>query len=96
MSTPSQPGTKRVQCKQCLAMSDIPADADPHSVTFCGCCTEDHHHGENVLPADVCQENHPGVPCHGAVLGAPRPEGCTVCRPIIHYATTNMLTLVES
>lgn len=91
MTTPVQP-TKRIQCKNCLAVSEIPGDKDPHTVTFCGCCTEDHHHGEGVLPAEQCEaENHPGTQCHGHVLGAPRPDGCTVCRPLIHFATTTLL-----
>ncbi len=81
------------QCKQCLAMIDLPPDADPHASTWCGCCavTDDagnpHHHGASVLPAVECEAaNHPGMPCFHPPERPDRPEGCTVCRPVIHFA----------
>src|ERR1035441_3665339 len=53
------------QCKQCLAMKDVPPGVDPHSLTWCGCCTVDHHHGESVMSAAACEAaNHPGQPYH--------------------------------
>jgi hypothetical protein len=81
------------QCKQCLAMTDLPAGTDPHSVNWCECCTvpddtgEVHHHGANAMTAEDCAAaNHPGEPCFDPQSGKPAPEGCTVCRPVIHFA----------
>lgn len=123
--------TRRVQCMQCLAETVIPGGADPHALTWCGCCTRTdpatgqiHHHGR---AAEACAGNngtgHPGAPCphpnpkactavshpappgdgEGIPPGTPGirgagedcpgghcgvgVDGCTVCRPIIHFAT---------
>jgi hypothetical protein len=67
----------QVQCKQCLAMNDIPEGTDPHTLTWCRCCTQGHHHGE---AAASCPGNdgvgHPGEPCP-----QPNPAACTVMAP---------------
>jgi hypothetical protein len=82
------------QCKQCLAVADLPAGTNPHAHNWCQCCTltgedgEIHHHGDTTLPAEQCeQENHPGEPCWHPPTQPNRPDGCTVCRPVIHLAT---------
>jgi hypothetical protein len=70
----------RYQCKQCLAMTDLPPGTDPHSRTWCGCCTitgEDgrpHHHGRAAAscPGDN-GIGHPGEPCNH-----PNPKVCMV------------------
>jgi hypothetical protein len=66
--------TRRVQCMQCLAVNEIPDGVDPHTLTWCQCCTLDHHHGE---AAAACPGNegagHAGQPCT-----FPNPRACTV------------------
>jgi hypothetical protein len=85
--------TKRIQCKQCLTVAEIPEDTDPHAVQFCTCCTQTnengdvHHHGEAA--AACSPDQHGGEPCWNPPL-VPKPDGCTVCRPLIHFATTNV------
>jgi hypothetical protein len=77
---PAQPAAPQiVQCKQCMKSQVIPAGADPHLVFECGCCTEDHHHGQE---ANACPRTHDG-PCWQGPLSGPKPDGCTVCRPLI-------------
>jgi hypothetical protein len=59
-----------VQCATCLAMTDLPPGTDPHTRTWCRCCTitgddgQPHHHGQ---AAASCPGNngvgHPGEPC---------------------------------
>lgn len=87
--------TKRYQCKQCLAVAELPADADVHTRTWCGCCTQQdtdpaHHHGETA--AACSPEAHGGEPCWNPPA-VPKPDGCTVCRPIIHYAVAGELRM---
>lgn len=71
-------------CKQCLAVADLPPDTDPHSVTWCDCCTQDHHHAETARTCTP-EQNHPGQPCWNPPTQPVRPDGCGVCRPIIHF-----------
>ena len=70
-----------VQCPQCLVMASIPEGQDPHAAFRCACCDEEHHHGEQ---ANNCPREHDG-PCWTGPLAGPRPDGCTVCRPLIHF-----------
>jgi hypothetical protein len=82
----------RVACKTCSATVDLPPGTDPHAVTWCGCCTEPHHHGD---AAANCPQDHDGPCWNPPVAGVPpelqpgavsaRPPGCTVCRPVAHY-----------
>jgi hypothetical protein len=82
-----------VGCKQCGAVIDLPPGTDPHATTWCGCCVERHHHGH---AAADCPGEHDGPcwnpPVAGVLLElqpnavAVRPPGCTVCRPVAHYA----------
>jgi hypothetical protein len=131
MSMPAQAGGRQVQCAQCLAMNWVPDGVDPHTLTWCQCCTRDHHHGQ---AAEACPGNggigHPGEPCphpnplactvltrtlatpvdlapaDGPAPAEPAPrepcpgghcgagvKGCTVCRPVIHFATAGPLQL---
>jgi hypothetical protein len=87
----------KIQCKQCLAMTDVPPGVNPHSLTWCTCCTVDHHHGESVLPAEECAAaNHPGVPCLNPPSVPDRPDGCTVCRPVLHFPVAGDVEIVVS
>lgn len=80
-------GTKQAICKQCLAVAEIPAGVDPHSRTWCTCCTVDHHHGADVLEAEACAAaNHPGEPCWNPPEQPVKPDGCSICRPVVHLA----------
>jgi hypothetical protein len=85
-----QPGMREVQCKQCLAMTTVPDGTDPHSLTWCGCCAvtgedgQPHHHGEAA--AACSPDQHGGQPCWNPPA-VPKPDGCKVCRPVIHFAT---------
>jgi hypothetical protein len=83
--------TRRVQCKTCLAVADIPADTDPHARTWCTCCTEDHHHG---AAAEACSPaNHGGQPCWNPPAQPVKPDGCGVCRPVIHFAVAGEMQI---
>jgi hypothetical protein len=83
------------QCKQCLALISLPPGEDPHAHTWCDCCQVDHHHGASVLSAPECEAaNHPGQPCWHPPTQPERPEGCTICRPILHLPTVGPLQLV--
>jgi hypothetical protein len=68
----------RVACLQCHAVVDLPPGADPHATTWCGCCTQKHHHGR---AAEACPGNggtgHPGERCPH-----PDPSGCTALTPV--------------
>ena len=78
------------QCKQCLAVIDIPAGQDPHARTWCGCCMIDHHHAEGNAECAA----DPSHECWQGPQSGPRPPGCKVCRPIVHFANAQM-TLVD-
>lgn len=80
-----------IQCKQCLATKYVPAGTDPHAVTFCACCTEDHHHG---VTANNCPRTHDG-PCWQGLQSGPKPEGCTVCRPVIFFGNAAVYLAVS-
>lgn len=96
-----------VTCKQCLQSVTHPpgTEADVHASLECGCCTQDHHHGEAAAAcnaqhacgacgqdhpsdghADDCKQAHLG-PCWQGPQAGPRPDGCTVCRPLLIQAT---------
>jgi hypothetical protein len=107
---------KRVQCQQCLAVTQLDDGEDPHAHTWCGCCTQTdpetgqpHHHGR---AAEACPGNggagHEGAPCphpNPAVCIRLTPagedcpgghcgigvDGCTVCRPVVHFATVGQI-----
>lgn len=81
-----------VECKQCHIQQYIPEGQDPHDPVKglqCRCCTIEHNHGE---AASACTGSsstegpvgHDGTPCWTGE--GEKPEGCTVCRPVIHYA----------
>ena len=79
----------QVMCKQCLTVKDVPPGVDPHTLTWCNCCTQDHHHGAG---AAACQPeaSHPGQACWNPPW-TPRPDGCGVCRPVVHLPVTGDL-----
>jgi len=71
----------QVTCKQCLSSAYVTDGRDVHETLECGCCPEDHHHGQ---AAGACPKEHDG-PCWNPPPGpaAERPDGCTVCRPLL-------------
>jgi hypothetical protein len=81
-----------VQCKQCLAMTSLDPGTDPHTRTWCQCCTIDHHHGE-AAAACAADDSHE---CWQGPQSGPRPPGCQVCRPVIHFANADALAPVSN
>lgn len=76
-----------IQCKQCTATINVDPGVDPHSLTWCQCCTIDHHHAEGNAE---CWDD-PSHDCWKGPLSGPRPPECKVCRPVIHFANANVL-----
>lgn len=65
-----------VTCKQCLQSVTHPpgTETDVHTSLECGCCTEDHHHGE---AAAACDGQHDCASCGAAHhRGAEHEDGC--------------------
>jgi hypothetical protein len=60
---------------------NVQDDVDVHTALECGCCPEDHHHGQ---AAAACPQTHEG-PCWQGPQSGPKPDGCTVCRPLIIF-----------
>jgi hypothetical protein len=96
----TRPGTRQVLCKQCLAVAEIADGTDPHSLTWCACCTitgddgQPHHHGASVMEAEACAAaNHPGQPCWNPPGQPVKPDGCTICRPVVHFAVAGEIQL---
>jgi hypothetical protein len=75
--TATAPGMQRVQCMSCLAMAEIPEGVDAGSVTWCGCCAQDHDHGQ---AAASCPGNG-GAGHAGAACTRSNPLACTVITP---------------
>jgi len=91
-----------IRCKTGGEMIEVPEGQDPHAAldaTGCSHCADgrnadpDHHCGRN---ANACPKDHDGT-ClgHGetAEERANRPDGCTVCRPVIFLGNTTGLNL---
>jgi hypothetical protein len=76
-------------CKQCLAVTNLPPGTDPHSVTWCGCCTQNHHHAENAR--NCGPDTHPGELCWNPPTQPLRPDNCGVCRPIVHFGVAGVM-----
>jgi hypothetical protein len=83
-------GLVLIKCKTGGEMIEVPEGQDPHAAldaTGCSHCADGHgpdiHCGE---AANACPQDHDGT-ClgHGetAEERASRPDGCTVCRPIL-------------
>ena len=72
-------------------MTSLPPGQDPHAVNWCTCCTVDHHHGEGnqECAADTSHE------CWQGPQSGPRPKKCKVCRPVVHFANGDALSLVS-
>jgi hypothetical protein len=88
----------RILCKTCLAVTDLPPGADPHAYTWCECCTvtdesgKPHHHGRDVLSAEECETaNHPGKRCWHPPAQPDKPDGCTICRPVMHLPVAGVV-----
>lgn len=62
------------------------ANRDPHlRLDEAGCTHCLDGHGSNVHcreAADACPKTH-GTPCWSGPNSGPRPDGCTVCRPVL-------------
>lgn len=66
----------RVQCNQCGTTAWTDNGDDPDSALSCGCCTQDHHHGQAANACPGAGLNHSGAPCpHGD------PQACTMVTP---------------
>lgn len=85
----------QVQCKQCLAVAVLDPGQDPHAVTWCACCPRGHHHGTEAA-ACTPEENHPGQPCWNPPSLPVRPDGCRVCRPVVHLPVAGDLVFTPS
>ena len=88
-----------IRCKTGGEMVEVPDGQDPHAfldATGCSHCADGlnadpgHHCGQN---ANACPQDHDGT-ClgHGetAEEAAHRPDGCTVCRPLIFMGNTTL------
>jgi hypothetical protein len=82
-----------IKCKTGGEMVDVPEGQDPHALldaTGCSHCADAHgldvHCGSE---ANNCPREHDG-PCWTGPESGPRPEGCTVCRPIIFLGNTTL------
>jgi hypothetical protein len=90
-----------IKCKIGGEMIEVPEGQDPHAAldaTGCPHCVDGHdpdtHCGQ---AANVCADNpdnHPG-PCWQGPGSGERPDGCTVCRPLIFMGGTT-LTLTQA
>jgi len=84
----------QVICKQCMTAVNLPPGqvTDVHLAISCGCCPEDHHHGE---AAAACPRTHDG-PCWNPPAVKDRPDGCTVCRPLLILPVTGTINPLRS
>lgn len=76
-------------CLQCLASTSVPGGVDiddVHLALNCDCCGEGHHHGQE---ASACPGTHEGE-CWKGPQSGPKPDGCTVCRPLLILAEAEM------
>jgi hypothetical protein len=46
---------RQIICKQCSASVTLTGAEDPHAALQCGCCPEEHHHGQATTAT--------GIPC---------------------------------
>ena len=76
-----------IKCKAGGEMLDVPEGQDPHAAldaSGCGHCQDGHpldtHCGQE---ANNCPREHPGACWDGS---GTRPDGCTVCRPLLFMA----------
>lgn len=93
--------TLRIACKQggeAVYIQPGDGNRDPHSrLDAAGCthCLEEknpdpeHHCGMN---GNLCSKQHDGDCWQGPASG-PRPEGCSVCRPLIIEAMPGSVTV---
>lgn len=78
------------QCKvggELVNITDDDAEQNPHvrlDAAGCSHCADaaDHDHAAS---AANCPKTHDG-PCWQGPQSGPRPDGCTVCRPVIFFA----------
>jgi hypothetical protein len=76
----------QVICKTCMTTALVADGQDVHVALECACCPGDHHHGQE---AGACPRVHDG-PCWQGPQAGPRPDGCTVCRPVLVLAGAAM------
>ena len=85
-------------CKIGGEMIEVPEGADPHALldaTGCSHCADGHDRDTHCgQAANVCADNpdnHPG-PCWTGPESGERPDGCTVCRPILFMGNATLVT----
>jgi hypothetical protein len=44
---------RNIVCKGCGASVILHGDEDPHAALACGCCPEDHHHGQAAATTGI-------------------------------------------
>jgi hypothetical protein len=83
-----------IKCKTGGEMIEVAEGQDPHAAldaTGCSHCADGHprdvHCGQAANACAEIQDNHPG-PCWDGT--GERPDGCTVCRPIIFMGNTTL------
>ena len=82
-----------VKCKLGGELLEVAEGRDPHEALDANGCShcadrgEGHgHHGEN---ANACPRTHAG-PCWNPPEIQDRPDGCTVCRPLLFFANATV------
>lgn len=66
-----------ITCNRCGAGVRTSDLSDPDAALICGCCPENHHHGQNAAACPGIDAGHPGTPCHRAAGG----QECTLKTP---------------
>jgi hypothetical protein len=82
-----------VRCKLGGEILEVPAGQDAHAAldaNGCSHCVDNHgpdyKHGQ---AAPECPKTHPG-PCWNPPDTPDRPEGCTVCRPVLFMGNVDV------
>ena len=85
-----------ITCKQggehvYVAPHDAIRDVHVRLDDICSHCTDGsrHHHGE---AAAACPRTHKG-PCWQGPASGPKPDGCTVCRPLVIEAMPGLMVM---
>lgn len=84
-----------IRCKTGGEMIDVPEGQDPHAAldaTGCTHCADGHDLDTHCgAVANACPREHEG-PCWNPPDVPDRPDGCTVCRPILFMGNTTLVT----
>jgi hypothetical protein len=74
-----------IACKTCASTVQLdPSNPLPvHQALVCGCCVpDDPDHDHAVGPCQQGTPVHDG-PCWTGPASGPKPDGCTICRPVV-------------